>query len=208
MSAEALARIDADLAHRVEAYLDSSVTAPTSRALITDLLAALIPEPPTDDEREAIEAIWDDGNAVGLDGWVGPGRGTAPGDGEAVRARAQAVDAYIARNRGRGTITGPTREQFTDAIDLRDFLSEQNDTGIAEGLVVHVCGVVWLAYCTDPDGEWFFESGDPQERMSEDAEGWREYARVGLDWLGPQVDVHGADVWIFAQAARDAEPAR
>jgi hypothetical protein len=46
VTAEALARIDADLARRVEAYLESSVTAPTSRALITDLIA-LIPEPPT-----------------------------------------------------------------------------------------------------------------------------------------------------------------
>lgn len=54
MSNEALARIDADLARRVDAYLDSSVTAPTSRALIPDLLAALIPETPTDDEREAL----------------------------------------------------------------------------------------------------------------------------------------------------------
>lgn len=54
MSAEALTGIDAALADRLTAYLDSPVTASTSRALITDLLAALIPEPPTVVEREAL----------------------------------------------------------------------------------------------------------------------------------------------------------
>ncbi|AYR01548.1 hypothetical protein PP639_gp048 [Arthrobacter phage Seahorse] len=34
--------------------------------------------------------VWDDGNAVGLDGWIGPGRGE-PIDSEAVRCRERAV---------------------------------------------------------------------------------------------------------------------
>ena len=34
---------------------------------------------------------WDDGNATGLDGWVGPGRGTLPIDREAQHARTRMV---------------------------------------------------------------------------------------------------------------------
>lgn len=46
-------------------------------------------------ERDALRAklpgllgsAWDDGNAAGLDGWIGPGRGAGEVDDEAVRAR-------------------------------------------------------------------------------------------------------------------------
>lgn len=31
-------------------------------------------------KREVVGDAWDDGNAAGLDGWVGPGRGTEPDD--------------------------------------------------------------------------------------------------------------------------------
>ena len=34
---------------------------------------------------------WDDGNAVGLDGWVGPGRGSGEVDPEAARARERVI---------------------------------------------------------------------------------------------------------------------
>ena len=34
---------------------------------------------------------WDDGNATGLDGWVGPGRGSLPIDTEAQHARTRMV---------------------------------------------------------------------------------------------------------------------
>lgn len=44
-------------------------------------------------DRDALAAAWDDGNAVGLDGWVGPNRGTEP-DGEAIRLRQQYLDRY------------------------------------------------------------------------------------------------------------------
>ena len=46
--------------------------------------------------REALGRAWDDGNAVGLDGWVGPGRGTEPVDREAVTAREREVDGLLA----------------------------------------------------------------------------------------------------------------
>jgi hypothetical protein len=38
-----------------------------------------------------LEAAWDDGNAMGLDGWVGPGRGTEP-DEHAIQQRRRLVD--------------------------------------------------------------------------------------------------------------------
>lgn len=35
--------------------------------------------------------VWDDGNASGLDGWVGPGRGTEPVDDQAVFNRDRCI---------------------------------------------------------------------------------------------------------------------
>ncbi|MFD6093995.1 hypothetical protein ACFWGN_17915 [Oerskovia sp. NPDC060338] len=63
---------------------------------------AVLPAPPVVDETSdpalslaALAAVlgdvWDDGNAVGLDGWVGPGRGEAV-DEHAVLRRARAVE--------------------------------------------------------------------------------------------------------------------
>ena len=40
---------------------------------------------------EWVGRAWDDGNASGLDGWVGPGRGTEPVDREAVHARTRLI---------------------------------------------------------------------------------------------------------------------
>ena len=40
--------------------------------------------------------VWDDGNASGLDGWVGPGRGTLPVDDQAVWNRDRAIRKYTA----------------------------------------------------------------------------------------------------------------
>ncbi|MFF2631979.1 hypothetical protein ACFVR6_03760 [Microbacterium sp. NPDC058021] len=45
--------------------------------------------------RTALETAWDQGNATGLDGWVGPGRGTLPIDDEAVRSRRRDVDRIM-----------------------------------------------------------------------------------------------------------------
>lgn len=43
------------------------------------------------DLTAAIAGVWDDGNAVGLDGWTGPERGSDEVDDYAVRARERAV---------------------------------------------------------------------------------------------------------------------
>ena len=75
-----------------------------ARTLIPALLDALAAAEARTRELEAtvqreIYAAWDEGNAVGLDGWVGPERGTDP-DGYAVRARDQYVDNRLAALRG------------------------------------------------------------------------------------------------------------
>lgn len=77
--------------------------------------------PPSDDEREALEAIWDDGNAVGLDGWVGPGRGTEPVDEYAIQARARAIEKHAAALRRQGPITDEVVEAAKWAIAKERF---------------------------------------------------------------------------------------
>lgn len=38
-----------------------------------------------------LEEVWDDGNCTGLDGWIGPGRGSAEVDDDAMHARARVI---------------------------------------------------------------------------------------------------------------------
>lgn len=45
--------------------------------------------------REALEEAWDDGNATGLDGYVGPGRGTEPVDAEAIYRRDRVINKLL-----------------------------------------------------------------------------------------------------------------
>lgn len=51
-------------------------------------------------ERTALERafghVWDQGNAAGLDGWTGPGRGAGEVDDEAIRLRQRDVDHCLA----------------------------------------------------------------------------------------------------------------
>jgi hypothetical protein len=47
--------------------------------------------------RDALEEVWDDGNACGLDGYVGPGRGTEPIDNEAIYQRDRVIDKVMQR---------------------------------------------------------------------------------------------------------------
>jgi hypothetical protein len=47
--------------------------------------------------RDALEEVWDDGNATGLDGWVGPGRGAGEVNAEAVYSRDRVIDRVLQR---------------------------------------------------------------------------------------------------------------
>lgn len=60
----------------------------------------------------ALGQAWDDGNAAGLDGWVGPGRGGGEVDDEAERARTRAIEA------GLGAPAGDPEKDWQDWADV------------------------------------------------------------------------------------------
>ncbi|MFD6093667.1 hypothetical protein ACFWGN_16235 [Oerskovia sp. NPDC060338] len=60
---------------------------------------AILPAPTAAADEATLGDLWDDGNAVGLDGWVGPGRGEDV-DEHAVDRREKAVYDALARLRG------------------------------------------------------------------------------------------------------------
>lgn len=45
--------------------------------------------------RDALGDAWDDGNAAGLDGWVGPGRGAGDVDDEALFRRDRFLNKHL-----------------------------------------------------------------------------------------------------------------
>jgi len=64
---------------------------------------------------EVLGDLWDKGNGTGLDGWVGPGRGTYPIDDEAVHARERDIEAAIAVLAAAGF--GPVKEAAAKALE-------------------------------------------------------------------------------------------
>lgn len=54
----------------------------------------------TETLRTVLEDAWDDGNAAGLDGWVGPGRGTEQVDDDAIFRRDRATKNALANLAG------------------------------------------------------------------------------------------------------------
>lgn len=81
-------RLDAPNANQLEAAA-ANLAHQVSRAQLVGLI-----------EHE-LERVWDDGNASGLDGWIGPGRGAGEVDEYAVQQRHRdthsALDRIIAR---------------------------------------------------------------------------------------------------------------
>jgi len=44
---------------------------------------------------EVLGEVWDDGNCTGLDGWIGPGRGSAEIDSDALHARERVIEKAL-----------------------------------------------------------------------------------------------------------------
>jgi hypothetical protein len=64
---------------------------------------------------EVLEEVWDDGNCTGLDGWIGPGRGSAEVDAEALHARERVIQKATAMLTAAGF--GPVKAAQADAWD-------------------------------------------------------------------------------------------
>jgi hypothetical protein len=95
---------------------------------------------------------------------------------------------------------------FATPDALREHLDSLNyDAGIGSAAIV-VGGSLWLAYGTDPDGEWYFESGDPLERVSFPDGYDFYYERIGFDFLGPRIEANGVEViWPRASESHVSE---
>lgn len=128
-------------------------------------------------DRDALGEAWDDGNAVGLDGWVGPNRGTEP-DGEAIRLRRQYLDTHAPAPAPPALDLAVVRRILTDALPADPKWAGWVD-GRIEEIAAHTpsAGVVLTAeerahlvyliehakYSATLDifvSEWFDEHGD------------------------------------------------
>ncbi|QFP97026.1 hypothetical protein SEA_SUERTE_55 [Gordonia phage Suerte] len=78
-------RIAEDRFETMAEYKDDASEALATLKQVRDALLALLDE------------AWDDGNASGLDGWVGPGRGAGEIDDEAVRSRRRSTERLLSR---------------------------------------------------------------------------------------------------------------
>lgn len=81
------------------------------------------------DLHTILENIWDDGNAVGLDGWVGPGRGTEPIDEDAIRARDRAIEAAVTALLPEFAYAGPQDTPAGTLLDVAWKLRNGYDAG-------------------------------------------------------------------------------
>lgn len=61
-------------------------------------------------------------------------------------------------------LTLSTFPEFRDALDALNYESGIDATCVTTGNG----STLWFAYCTDPDGIWFLETGDPAERIIDD----------------------------------------
>lgn len=91
---------------------------------------------------DLLEEVWDDGNAVGLDGWIGPGRGAGEVDDEARYARDRVVRKVlkVLTENGYGSLPESTTEwgavfRVTGALynvyhsreEAEDFVNSMNE---------------------------------------------------------------------------------
>ncbi|MFE3059098.1 hypothetical protein [Nocardia sp. NPDC059239] len=83
--------------------------------------------------RALLEDVWDDGNASGLDGWVGPGRGTEPVDEQAISNRRRVVDKAL-------------RELETEQERARDLAAEAYLACVADVAAHHAFATLLAAF--------------------------------------------------------------
>jgi len=82
---------------------------------LAEIIAVLEASKPTVVDREALGEAWDDGNAAGLDGYIGPGRGAGDVDPEAVFARERVLNKLTAEP-GAIDREAPSLGQITAAL--------------------------------------------------------------------------------------------
>lgn len=61
-------------------------------------------------------------------------------------------------------LTLATFPEFRDALDALNYEAGADATCVTTGNGA----ALWFAYCTDPDGIWFLETGDPTQRIIDD----------------------------------------
>lgn len=84
--------------------------------------------------EQILGEVWDDGNAVGLDGWVGPGRGE-PIDSEAARCRERAVRKSSDELFSDESVERAARalyERLRGSLDIAGTLKEWDELGEVE----------------------------------------------------------------------------
>lgn len=71
---------------------------------------------------EVLEELWDGGNATGLDGWIGPGRGAGEVDDHAIDTRRRDVEKALAAlsAAGVGLVADAGSKALDDAADSRE----------------------------------------------------------------------------------------
>lgn len=111
MTAETAALIERAKKARTAVYLATDAAGADDFSGIIDGLLKLIPEPPTDDEREAVMLVLADGenydHSPDADAWMF----------NEERATDRLMASPVWRNRGRGPITDEVRQAVADAID-------------------------------------------------------------------------------------------
>jgi hypothetical protein len=59
-------------------------------------------------------------------------------------------------------------------IDLEDYLQDLNYEQGCDHTAILTEGILYAAFCTDPDGDWILETGDPRDRMEYQRQGDKE----------------------------------
>jgi hypothetical protein len=82
--------------------------------------------------------------------------------------------------------------------ELEDYLQDLNYEHGQDAAAIRTGGQgnrLYFAFCTDPDGEWFLETGDPRERLFDEEGDYPIYVPLSLGHIrtmGPYTLFHEA----------------